>query len=260
MMGAILFLHAPRASAEPIIKPHKYEGPIPQNALSLRVGAFGGASNQEMIDYLDGRVRDPFQVTSEDFGTGLEIDAGFVHKPHPRFGVRLNASAAFITYTSTGDFVPQVPADSLLPQLEYNRELGVDLFTFELSGIYFFSDAAEVELQPYLGGGFSVGFPHQVLTESRRDVETGEEYTAEIPGRTSDASEWDVSAGVHLVGGLFYYITNRWGVSAEARAQLMQSRFEGIEAYDPDINEFDSVSFVIDYSGFYLTIGAVYGF
>jgi hypothetical protein len=139
--GAMLYFYAFPASAEPILSPHKYEGPIPQSSLILRIGALGGTTNQEMIDYLDGRVRAPFEVTPEDFQTSLAVDVGYIHKPHPRFGFRLNGSASRLKYTSSGDFVPQVEADSLLPQLKFNREFKVDLFTIEASGIYFFGDA-----------------------------------------------------------------------------------------------------------------------
>lgn len=261
--GAILFLHAPQASAEPVkadsAKADYYHGPIPQHTISLRVGMFGGAENQEMIDYLDVGVQQPFEVSYEDFGTGLAIDLGYVYKPHPRFGLRLNGSAAFISYTSTGDFVPQTE-DSLLPQLTYDRKLSVDLFVLEASGIYFFSDASVEEFQTYLGAGFSVGFPHEVFTEERTDVDTGAPYTDEIPGRPGEASEWGVSAGVHAVGGLVYFINQRWGISAEGRVQFMESRFDQLQANDPETNEMENVSFVIDYAGFYFSIGATYGF
>jgi hypothetical protein len=259
LTGAILFLYAPQAPAEPIFKARKYEGHIPQNTLSLRVGMFGGASNQEMIDYLDVGVQQPFQVTYEDMGTGLAFDLEFIHKPHPRFGVRVNASLAFDEYTSTGDFVPQTE-DSLLPQLEYDRKLKVDLFVIEGSGIYFFSDAATSDLQTFLGAGFSVGIPHEVFTEDRTDVDTGEPYTDDIPGRPHEASEWGVNAGVHAVAGMMYYFDPRWGVSAQARLQFMESKFDALQANDPETGEFENVSFVIDYSGFYFSIGATYGF
>jgi hypothetical protein len=257
--GAMLYLHACPASAEPILAPHKYSGPIPQNSISLRIGTFGGGSNQEMIDYLDGRVKPPFESNPEDFGNGLAIDVGFIHKPHPQFGVRLNGSATSLKYTSTGDFVPQT-ADTILPQLKFSREFKVDLFVLEASGIYFFSDASVKEFQSYLGGGFSLGFPHQSFTETRTDADTGQPYTEEIQGRPSDVSEWDVSPGAHLVGGLLYYFTDRWGLSAEGRVQLMESRFDQLQAVDPDTGEFENVGFVVDYTGFYLSIGASYGF
>jgi hypothetical protein len=210
--GALLSLYAFEASAEPILAPHKYTGPIPQSALSLRIGVLGGTTNEEMIDYLDGRVKPPFQVDSQDFSSSLAIDVNYIHKPHPQFGFRLNGSAAFLKYTSNGDFIPQVQADSLLPQLKYNREFKVDLFTVEASGIYFFNDSSVKEFQPYLGGGFSLGFPHQQFTESRTDTDTGLPYTGTIEGRPADVSQWSVSPGAHLVGGLLYYFTNRWGM------------------------------------------------
>jgi len=258
VVGGLVYLHASSVSAEPILKPHKYHGPIPQNAIMLRVGVLAGASNQEMIDYLDGRVRPPFAVFPEDFGSSLAFDAGFMHKPHPRFGVRVNASLALLSSTSSGDFVPQT-IDSLLPALTFSREFKVELWTAELSGVYYFADAAVAEFQPYLGGGFSVGFPHETLTETRIDSDTGQPYTDEIPGRLSEASEWDVSAGVHVVGGLIYYFSPTWGISAEARAQLMEGRFDQIEAVN-EVNEFENVNFMVDYTGFYLSVGVTYGF
>ncbi|HEX6791062.1 MAG TPA: hypothetical protein VF247_07105 [Candidatus Krumholzibacteria bacterium] len=267
IIGAAIALHAPFALAQttpptkptPIIEAREYSGPIPQNSISLRVGMFGGAENQEMIEFLDGRVRPPFQVSYEDFSTALAIDVGYIHKPHPRFGLRVNGSASFLEYTSTGDFVPQT-GDSLLPQLQYDRKLEVDLFVLEGSGIYFFSDASLQEFQSYLGGGFSLGIPHEVFTEQRTDVETGAAFTDEIPGRPAEASEWSAHAGVHAVGGLLYYFTPRWAVSTEARVQFMEGKFGKLQAYDPESGQYENVNFVIDYAGFYLSLGATYGF
>jgi hypothetical protein len=258
--GALFYLYASAASAEPILAPHKYSGPIPQSALSLRIGALGGATNEEMIDYLDGRVKDPFQVSSQDFKTSLAVDLNYIHKPHPQFGFRLNGSAAFLKYTSSGDFIPQVQADSLLPQLKYSREFKVDLFTVEASGVYFFNDSSIKEFQPYLGGGFSLGFPYQHFTESRTDVDTGLPYTDPVEGRPTDVSQWSVAPGAHLVGGLLYYFTNQWGVSAEGRVQVMESRFEQLQAPDLEQGGFENVSFVVKYTGFYMSLGATYGF
>jgi hypothetical protein len=257
-LGAIICLYAPLTMAEPIFKPHKYSGPIAQNSISLRVGTFGGAHNEEMIEFLD-RVAPPFEAFPEDFGNGLTIEVGFMHKPHPRFAWRLNGEASFLTYSSTGNFVPQ-QGDSLLPELNFDRELSVELYVLEASGVYFFADASTKELQPYLGAGFSLGVPHETYTEDFVDVDTGQAYTDPIPGRTTEASEWDFSAGVHAVGGLLYYFTERWGVSAEARVQYMEGRFDQLQAYDPETGEFEDVSFVIDYAGFYLSVGATYGF
>jgi hypothetical protein len=213
-----------------------------------------------MIDFLDGRVKPPFESFPQDFGNALSIDVGFVHKPHPQFGVRLNGSASFFSYTSTGDFVPQVEADSTLPQLKFSREFKVQLFTLEASGLYYFGDASVKELQTYLGGGFSLGFPHETFTETRTDADTGLPFTGEIQGHPTDVSEWNVAPGVHAVGGILYYVSDRWAVSAEGRGQFMQGKFGQLEALDPETGAYEKVSFVIDYTGFYLAIGATYGF
>jgi len=261
--GAFLFLHAPAAPAEPILKAHKYEGPIPQSSISVRIGALGGASNDEMIDYLDGRLKPPFVANTQDFGSALAVEITYIHKPHPRFGLRANASAAFLRSTGDGLFVPQIPnlPDSvLLPEVTYNREFNVDLFTVELSGIYYFTDASVNDFQPYFGAGFSVGIPHETFKESRTEVDTGQPYPGEVPGIPSEASEWSMSAGVHAVLGLLYYIDERWAISSEARAQLMEGQFKQLQVYDPDIGEFDNVRFVVDYTGFYLSVGMSYGF
>lgn len=258
--GAMLLLHAFPASAEPIMAARKYSGPIPQSSISLRIGVLGGPNNEEMIDYLDNRVAPPFQTNPQDFEAALAIDATYIHKPHPQFGFRVNGSASRLKYTSTGDFIPQVEADSLLPQLKYDRKFEVDLFTLEASGIYFFTDASVEQFQPYAGAGFSLGLPHQKFTESRKDAGTGQAYTDAIPGRVSDASEWDVAPGAHIVVGALYYFAERWGASAEARAQLMESHFDQLQAYAPDTGEFENVSFVVKYTGFYFSLGATYGF
>jgi hypothetical protein len=264
-LGLALCVHAPRAmsqapASKPILKDEVYSGPIPRSSVSLRVGMFGGASNQEMIEYLDVGVQQPFQVSYEDFPTGLALDIGYVYKPHPRFGLRLNGSASFFRYTSEGDFVPQVPADSLLTQLVYDRELAVQLFVLEASGIYYFTDASTTDLQTYLGAGFSLGIPHEDYSETWTDVDTGLPYTEPIPGRVSEASEWDVTGGVHAVFGLLYWFSDQWGLTAEARGQFMEGRFEQLEAVDPDTGEYENINFVIDYSGFFLSIGLSYGF
>ncbi len=258
--GAMLYLYALPASAEPILAPHKYSGPIPQSSISLRIGVLGGPTNEEMIDFLDNRVKAPFETNPQDFEAAWAIDVTYIHKPHPQFGFRVNGSASSMKYTSSGDFVPQVEADSLLPQLKYNREFKVDLFALEASGIYFFTDASLQAFQPYLGGGFSLGFPHQTFTESRTDVDTGQPYTEPIEGHMTDASEWDVAPGAHLVTGMLYYLNDRWGFSTEARVQLMESRFDQLLALDPETNKYENVSFVVKYTGFYFTLGATYGF
>jgi hypothetical protein len=256
VLGALTLTSASLAAAEPIIKPRKYHGPIPQSMLWLRVGMLGGASNSEMNDYLDGRIQSPFSATSEDFGTSLAVEAGYARKPHPQFAFRLNAAVSFLSSQGDGNMVPQVPGipDTIpLPVVDYQREFKVELYVVEASGIYFFSDAAVKEFQTYLGGGFSVGFPHESYEESQVDHETGE------PFQTLEYSEWDVAAGVHGVLGAIYYVTNTFGVTAEARVQMMEGRFDQLQAQN-ETGDFEDIGFVIDYSGFYLTVGGLWGF
>jgi hypothetical protein len=255
-LGVFTLASASLASAEPVIKPRKYFGPIPQSMIWLRAGMFGGASNEEMNTYLDNRIQPPFKKSTEDFGSSLTVEAGYARKPHPQFAVRLNAAASFLSSTGHGNIVPQVPGipDSIpLPVVDYDREFKVELYVLEASGIYFFNDASVKEFQTYLGGGFSVGFPHESYTETQVDSETGEQF------QTIEASEWDVSAGVHGVLGLLYYVTNTFGITAEARVQLMEGRFDGLQAKN-EVGDFEDISFVVDYSGFYLTVGGLWGF
>jgi hypothetical protein len=256
LVGALVQLTAVAAIADPILKPRKYHGPIPQDAISLRVGMLGGTSNEEMIAYLDGRLQPPFEAFSDDFGNGLTVELGYVHKPHPHFGVRLNAAASFLRSEGTGIAPSQLDSVTVY---DYQREFNVDLFVLEASGIYYFSDASVKEFQSYVGAGFSLGFPHETFTESRVDHDTGEPYTEGVPGLPSDADEWDFSAGAHVVGGLIYYLNNRVGITGEGRLQLMEGRFEQLSVPN-EVNDLEEVSFVVDYSGFYLTVGVTYGF
>ncbi len=257
LLGACVLLHVTLATAEPILKPHKYYGPIPQSSLALRVGMLGGAENTQMVDFLDGRVQPPFEAISSDFGNAFMVEAAYVRKPHPQFGVRLDASYSRLRSDGTGNFVSQVPGvpDSIpLPALRYHREFNVDLFVLEASGIYFFSNAAVNDFQTYVGGGFSVGFPHQVYTETYTDEDTGEPY-----GTNLDLSEWDVSAGVHALLGLNYYLTNTFAINGEARVQLMESRFDQLETPN-EVGDPEQVGFVIDYTGFYVAVGVLWAF
>ncbi|MCH7548840.1 MAG: hypothetical protein IH969_04770, partial [Candidatus Krumholzibacteriota bacterium] len=59
------------AVADPILKPRKYFGPIPQNSISFRVGFLGGAEAAEMIEFLDADKQAPEEARSDDFGNGL---------------------------------------------------------------------------------------------------------------------------------------------------------------------------------------------
>jgi hypothetical protein len=255
-LGVFALASASLASAEPVIKPRKYFGPIPQSMVWLRAGMLGGASNSEMNDYLDSRIQPPFKKSTDDFGSSLTIEGGYARKPHPQFAFRLNASVSLLSSVGDGNIVPQVPGvpDSVpLPIVDYHREFKVDLIVVEASGIYFFNDASVKEFQTYIGGGFSVGIPHESYKEDQVDSETLE------PFQTIEASEWGVSAGVHGVLGLLYYVTNTFGLTAEARVQLMEGRFEGLQAKN-EVGDFENINFMVDYTGFYLTVGGLWGF
>ena len=169
--------HATLAATEPLLKPKKYHGPIPQSSFTLRVGFMSGADNSQMIDALE--LKPPFESFSKDFTSALSIDANYAHKVHPQFAVRANISASFLTTTSTGLFVPEftdLPDTLDAPLLNFTRDFDVDLFVLEASALYFFADAAIQEFQPYFGGGFSVGMPHAKFNETRIDDDTDEVF------------------------------------------------------------------------------------
>ncbi len=252
VMGALILGTVSLASAEPIMKPRKYYGPIPQSMVWLRGGFFGGASNEEMNNYLDGLIQPPFTKTSEDFGTAFTIEAGWAHKPHPQFAVRINAALSFLSSTGSGNKAPQ-SGDSLLTLVDYDREFKSDLIVVEFSGVYFFSDAAVKEFQTYIGGGFSVGVPYESYTETQTEGDTGAPY------QTIESSEWDVSAGVHAVLGAIYYLTNTFGITSEGRLQMMEGRYDQLQAPN-EVGDPEDVSFVVDYTGFYFTVGVLWGF
>jgi hypothetical protein len=245
------------AHADPILKPRKYFGPIPQNSLSFRVGFLGGATSEEIIRFLDGGRTPQEEALSEDFGNGLAFDLAYMYKPHPQFAVRAAASVTFLRSTGSGFFVSGdaifLPPDStiLAPVIDYTREFNVDLFTLEVSGVYFFNDAAVKDFQPYIGGGFSLGIPYARYEEQQQVRDTN--ISREI--KTDDVS---TAPGVHALLGAFYYITNRLAVTAETRVQLMESKYSFQTLNEDDVLE--DVSFVVDYTGFYLMIGIARGF
>lgn len=252
VVSALVLGSASLAIAEPIMKPRKYHGPIPQSMLWLRAGFMGGASNEEMNTYLDGLVNPPFEESTEDFTTSFVVEAGYVHKPHPQFGFRLNASVAFLSSTGAGN-KPTDDADSLITVVDYSREFKSELYVIEASGMYFFSDAAVSEFQTYIGGGFSVGFPHESFEETQIDIDTGDVF------QTLESSEWGFSAGVHALLGAVYYLNNTWGITTEGRLQLMEGRYDQLQA-ENEVGDMEDVSFVVDYTGFYLTVGVLWGF
>jgi hypothetical protein len=256
LLFGIVLAQAALTAAEPIIKPKKYHGPIPQRSFSLRAGFLGGPENQEMIEALERYITPPEEAFSEDFGDAFTLDGTYLYKVHPQFALRANVSAAFLRTTSTGRFVPDVtdlPDTLLAPQLSYTRDFDVDVFVLEASALYYFSDAAIQEFQPYVGGGFSVGVPHATFNEVRIDDDTGGVF------ETIDRSEWSVEPGVHAFIGASYYITNLWAVNVEGRGQILQSRFP-IEVPDLANDTIEEVDVIVDYSGFLITLGVARAF
>ena len=245
------------AHADPILKPRKYFGPIPQNSISFRVGFLGGADNEEMIEFLDGDKQAPEMAKSDDFGNALSFDVTYMFKPHPQFAVRANASVALLRSSGEGFFVGDaiLPPDTTRPQIAYTRTFDVDLFTIEASGIYFFADAAVQEFQPYIGGGFTIGFPHAKFNEQRLIQRDSEPLP--VPDEIV-SDQWSAEAGVHMVLGAFYYVTNRFAFSAEGRYQLLQSKYS-LETIN-EIGDPEEVDFIVSYTGFYLSIGVTRGF
>lgn len=244
------------AEAGPILKPRKYYGPIPQSSISVRVGFLGGATNDEMYQFLDGQRFQAEMAVTEDFGNGLAFEAAYMYKPHPQFGVRLNGSVSFLRSSGTGTFTGSaiILPDTILPSplVAYNRDFDVTLVAMEASGVYYFTDAAVKEFQPYIGGGFTFGVPFASFKEDRVDAENGAVY----PG--IDTTKRSFEAGVHAVLGAFYYITNRFAVTAEGRYQLLESKYPLLTPNeDGDLEE---VTFIVDYSGFYLALGVTRGF
>jgi hypothetical protein len=254
---AAMITTASLASAEPILKPHKYYGPIPQSALFFRAGMLGGAGNEEMLDFFDSKTQAPFENDTQDFGNSLTLEAGYQFKPHPRFGFRLNASYSGLTSTDNGNMVSQAapaPPDTVPPILDFSREFKVDLFVLEASAVYYFADASVKEFQTYLGGGFSFGFPHQTYTETRTREENGQPF-----GDPIESSEWDFSAGVHAVLGAIYYASNRFGITGEGRIQMMESSYDQLEVPN-ETGDLEQVGFVVKYTGFYVTVGVLWAF
>jgi hypothetical protein len=276
----VMLLEAASAVAGPIIKPRKYHGPIPRSSFSLRVGFLGGASNQEMLDYFDTKVPDPArdETASNDFGNAPLIEATYIYKVHPQIALRANFYAAFLKSDWKGVLVPSIePPDTATnawqgPSVDAALNFDVDLFVLETSALYYFTDAAVKEFQPYFGGGFSFGLPHQKYKEAGTvrdpDSDPGRDPTdppyepifeTGQPLRTIEKDKWNFEAGVHGILGALYYFGNKWAASVEGRIQLMQSKSPPIEVLNED-GQPEDVDFIVDYSGFILAAGISYAF
>jgi hypothetical protein len=252
---ALMLFAASMAVSGPILKPRKYHGPIPQSTLSLRVGFHGGANNEQMWSYLDGQyVRPAGDENTKDFSNAVFLDATYMYKIHPQFAFRANGSISFLSSSSRGYFVynaPDLPDTLDLPVYDFSRKFNVDLFVVEGSGVYFFTDASVRGYQPYIGAGFSIGFPRATYKEGLVD-----RFAAEVVSNDSD-TEWSLEAGVHGLLGALYYVSSTFSVSAEARFQIIQSKFP-ITIMTDDGPQ--NVKFDIDYEGFLMSIGGAWAF
>lgn len=252
---AMTLFAAGLAVSGPILKPRKYHGPIPRSTLSLRVGFHGGANNEQMWNYLDGLYQRPAgDENTDDFGNAVFIDATYMYKIHPQFAVRANGTASFLRSSSRGYFVysaPDLPDSVASPVYDFSRKFNVDLFVLEGSGVYFFTDASVNGYQPYLGAGFSLGLPRATYQQGLVDRDT-----ANIVSDDSN-TEWSLEAGVHGFLGALYYISSTFSLSAEARFQIIQSKFPITIMTDEGPR---SVKFDVDYEGFLLGIGGAWAF
>jgi hypothetical protein len=216
-----------------------------------------------MIDFLDGQITPPNEAFSRDFSNAFTIDGTYTYKLHPQLAVRANLSTSFLRSDGDGLFVPRRPAglpDSILtPSVSYTRDFDVDLITLEASALYYVSDAAVSEFQPYIGGGFTLGVPHATYKVTQIVASESDEYfTQGDVFAEFEEDKWSAEAGVHGILGALYYFNSTFAITLEGRAHILQSKFP-VETINED-GVPEKVKFDVDYSGFVLSAGAVYSF
>jgi len=271
----VLLTTVSAAFAGPILKPRKYHGPIPRNSLTLRVGFLGGATNDEMYDYFNRRVPEPAknETSSEDFGNAPLVELTYTYKAHPQFAVRGNAYAAYLASDWKGVIIPSIDAPDTVgpnwskPAVDAVVDFDILLFALETSALYYFTDAAVKEFQPYIGGGFTFGFPYAkyseetTIREADDDPDDPDYEPIFTPGqklRTVESDQLSFEAGVHGLLGMLYYVGNKWAFSAEGRLQILQSKFP-LTILNEN-NEPEEVRFDVDFSGFFVAVGVSYAF
>jgi hypothetical protein len=278
VVAVVLLNTAADVLGGPILKPRKYHGPIPRNTFSIGFGFLGGATNEEMYNYFDSQVIAPVkdETQSNDFGNAPLIQLTYTYKAHPQVAVRANAYAAYLQSDWSGILVlNEDPPDTAIswqqPTVNAQRTFDVILFALEASALYYFTDAAVKEFQPYIGGGFSMGLPYQEYTSEAtiRDPDADPGYTdpdnpyvpkyeAGQPLTTLEKDQLTFEAGVHGIIGMLYYFGSKWAFSAEGRLQMMQSKFP-LEVLNEN-DEPEEVKFDVDYTGFIVTVGVAYAF
>jgi hypothetical protein len=246
---AIAVLSPPiESSAEPILKPKKYAGPIPKRYFSFSIGVLGGAENEDMWSFLDRQIDQPLKdlTQTEDFGAALDLSACFAVKVHPQFAVRTRAGLSILGSNSQGATDPNLPAPADTLLLGFDRNFDVLLFSIDASGLFFFQDASVKEFQTYFGGGFSLYMPYATYSEDLTDFDTGKPYSS------YETSQWSFEPGVHAVLGFLYHFKPTMALNMEGRVQMAQSKFE--MEYETTAGRRE-LSFDVDYTGFIIGLG-----
>ena len=255
LAGVLLFtVLAPTAEllADPLLKPKKYHGPIPQKSFTFGIGFFGGAENEAFWAYLDRQIDQALrkETKTEDFGTSLTIDAIFTNKLHPNFAVRARAGASFLQSGSQGLFVAQVSDTSgTNPVVRFDRNFDVTLFALEASGLFYVQDASVKEFQIFFGGGFSLYVPWQRWSQEAVNDDTGEPF----PAASEKKDTWSAEPGVHGILGMLYHFRNTWAVTVEGRVQIAQSKF-ALDNQPTEVGP-QTLNFDVDYTGFTMAVG-----
>jgi hypothetical protein len=230
-----------------------------------------------MYDYFDTTVPEPVkdETQSNEFGNAPLVQLTYTYKAHPQVAVRANAYAAYLQSDWAGIIVlNEDPPDTATgqwqqPTVSTERTFDVLLFALEASALYYFTDAAVKEFQPYIGGGFSMGLPYQKFTSDATILDPDSDpgytdppyvpkYEAGQPLSTLEKDQVTFEAGVHGILGMLYYFGNKWAFTAEGRLQMMQSKFP-LTILNED-NEPEEVKFDVDFTGFIATVGIVYAF
>ena len=71
--------------------------------------------------------------------------------------------------------------------------------------------------------------------------------------RDYEGQNCSIARALEIVG-------ERWTLLIVRDVFLGLRRFDQLQAYDPENNDFENVSFVVKYTGFYMSLGATYGF
>lgn len=234
--------------ADPILKPRKYHGPIPQKAFTLHIGFFAGADNEDLWTHFDNLIEGPFkkELVTDDFGPAFAIDGSFMNKLHPQFAIRLRGGVSFLSSESTG--LTTAPADTGdAPLVRFKRSFDVSLMSVVADGMYFFQDASVSEFQAYIGLGLGFIFPYQRFEEQLVDEETGAELGPDPKTKISAEPE------AHALIGTLYHVKTTVALHLEGRFQISQSK---IDLEVPTVQAgLQTINFDVDYTGFVLAAG-----